>query len=219
MAVTGSRGRRLRRRSGRDPGVAVPQRGLPGGESSLIANGLGGDGQDRLLRILLHCLLRQRRHRDHGRLEPGRLPARRGRRRPLPHRPSRRTPRLLLRRGGPTDPDRGHGRGRRGGPALAGVLEGRTLRAQGPNGADEIDVDRLGRPLAHRRDGRTVSTWAWSAGASCLGRTGPGAERMSVARDEDAGMVQPGRHGFRPGDADPRSRRPPGPTIRTRRPS
>lgn len=56
-------------------------------------------------------------------------------------------------------------------------------------------------------------------GASCLGRTGPGAERMSVARDEDAGMVQPGRHGFRPGDADPRSRRPPGPTIRTRRPS
>lgn len=96
---------------------------------------------------------------------------------------------------------------------------GRTLRAQGPDGADEIDVDRLGRPLAHRRDGRTVSTWAWSAGASCLGRTGPGAERMSVARDEDAGMVQPGRHGFRPGDADPRSRRPPGPTIRTRRPS
>lgn len=173
MAVTGSRGRRLRRRSGRDPGVAVPQRGLPGGESSLIANGLGGDGQDRLLRILLHCLLRQRRHRDHGRLEPGRLPARRGRRRPLPHRPSRRTPRLLLRRGGPTDPDRGHGRGRRGGPALAGVLEGRTLRAQGPNGADEIDVDRLGRPLAHRRDGRTVSTWAWSAGGELLGAHRP----------------------------------------------
>ena len=56
-------------------------------------------------------------------------------------------------------------------------------------------------------------------GASCLERTGPGAERMSVARDEDAGMVQPGRHGFRPGDADPRSRLPPGPTIRTRRPS
>ena len=64
-----------------------------------------------------------------------------------------------------------------------------TLRAQGLDGADEIDVDRLGRPLAHRRDGRTVSTWAWSAGGELLERTGPGAERMSVARDDDAGTV------------------------------
>ena len=50
---------------------------------------------------------------------------------------------------------------------------GRTLRAQGPDGADEIDVDRLGRPLAHRRDGRTVSTWAWSAGGELLGAHRP----------------------------------------------
>ena len=66
---------------------------------------------------------------------------------------------------------------------------GRTLRAQGPDGADEIDVDRLGRPLAHRRDGRTVSTWAWSAGGELLERTGPGAERTILTRDEDAGTV------------------------------
>lgn len=66
---------------------------------------------------------------------------------------------------------------------------GRTLRAQGPDGADEIDIDRLGRPLAHRRDGRTVSTWAWSAGGELLERTGPGTERTILTRDEDAGTV------------------------------
>ena len=63
-------------------------------------------------------------------------------------------------------------------------------------------------------------------GASCLERTGPGAERMSVARDEDAGMVsldgtafgrvmltrdRAGRQGLRPGRGglpDPRPAHP-----------
>jgi len=57
---------------------------------------------------------------------------RRGRAPDLADRPGRRAPRLLLRRGGPTDPDRGHGRGRRGGPALAGVLERAHPARPGP---------------------------------------------------------------------------------------
>ena len=59
---------------------------------------------------------------------------------------------------------------------------GRTLRAQGPDGADEIDVDRLGARWRTGATGGPCRPGPGALGTSCLERTGPGAERMSVAR-------------------------------------